>query len=101
MRALQIRDITNHAAIGIDNHDVCSTRDINAMRCRVGAQGIPAAFSAQNDFLDQVIARTLRRGEPVAKKCGDTSNKKKSPKRLAHGVPSVLIYDVSYWTWMT
>jgi hypothetical protein len=70
VHALRVGDITHdRARIFVDNHNVCRERNVNPPRCQHNGQVILAAFAAERQFSQNVIAGTrgaLRRGRDNA-----------------------------------
>ena len=56
MHAGRIRDFADDLVFGeINHHDFGRVRNVKALRRRIHSQGIPAAFAADGDFLDEMI----------------------------------------------
>lgn len=70
--SLQIRNISDDLAIGVHHHDMRATRDVDTMGRGVRVHIVPAAFAAEHNLFNQVIPRTLRRGQRVSNECSAT-----------------------------
>src|SRR5262249_54348028 len=84
-----VRDVANHlAGVRVDNDDVRIVRNVQATRCAVHRQIVPAAVTADFNFFQNLPARW--RSERADREQGRQSQRDNSTHRSSFGFPRMV-----------